>query len=606
MKPIYSNHRKKKPSFYFSILCFCLLNLFSFYGQDKYKSDSLLLILKHHKNISINEKIVLLNTLACYHPKNDTVLLILKQALKLSAEINTPILEAETWEEIVYAEKRLGNSVNSLNAAFKALTIYESLSLKKEQAASYAQIAAHYTSEKEYTSAIFYLEKSNKIYFNSKNTLKQTFTLLNLGELYRLSGSLEKSEVTFLKVLELNKVLKEKDIEGYTLGNLGMIYNTKNNLKSADKNLKKAIKILDKLGDSYASAIYLNELGNVYEKQKKVALAKQNFTKAFQIAKNHNFKEEIRDFSKKLAIFHKNEKQFKEAFEYQELFQKYQDSLVNKTNVQKIEQVKSKYQIAKKETEISLLNTINKNQKTIVIVLVLGLSLVLLLSYFLYKGYLKTKKSNELLISQKNVISKKEQEKAILLKELNHRTKNNLQMISSLLNLQSNKLAGHPAKEAILSGKHRVDALSLVHRKLYQDGVDSKIKIKDYIEELVLDLFYGYDVNFSPKLSIDNVSIHIDTAVPLALIINELIINALKYAYIDIKNPELEITINEKKNNYLSIDIKDNGIGYNQETQKKQHSFGLKLLNSLIQQLNGSIQQILSTGTHWKIEIKTT
>jgi len=359
------------------------------------------------------------------------------------------------------------------------------------------------------------------------------------------------------------------------------------------------------LGDSYAITIYLNELGNVYEKQTKTTLASQKFIEAFNIAKTYNYKEQIRDFSKHLARFYKNRNQFKKAFEYQELFQKYQDSLVNKTNIQKIEQVKSNYQIAKKETEILLLNTINKNQKNTVYGLILGLCIVLLLSYFLNKAYIKTKKNNQLLTYQKSIIHKKEQEKAILLKELNHRTKNNLQMVSSLLSLQSNKLDGHPAKEAIIAGKHRVDALSLVHRKLYQEGVDSKINIKDYIEELVLDLFYGYNVNFSPKLSIDDVSIHIDAAVPLALIINELIINALKYAYTDIKNPELEIIISKQQNKNIAIDIIDNGIGFQQETIKKNYSFGLKLLNSLIQQLNGSIQKVLSQGTHWKIEVQT-
>ncbi len=586
---------------YFSVL-FCFV-FSSLKGQDIRKSDSLLLILKQ-KETSKKERIQLLNKLAHHHPKNDTALFILKEALQLSKEIKNAVLEAKSWEEIVYVEKRLGNNINSLNAAFKALTIYENLSLKKEQGASYAQIAAHYTTEKEYTTAIFYLEKAKAIYSHSKDRFKEVLTLLNLGELYRLSENLEKSETIFLEILVFNK--DEKEIKAYALGNLGMVYNTKNKLDLAIKNLTKAIKILTALGDTYASSIYLIELGNVYEKQKKTALTEQKFTEAFELAKVYNFKEQIRDFSKQLATFYKKEKQFKKAFAYQELFQKYQDSLVNKKNIQKIEQIKSKYIVDKKETEISLLNTINNNQKKTVIGLILGSFILLILSYLLYVGNKKTKRANELLIIQKNIISKKEQEKAILLKELNHRTKNNLQMISSLLNLQSDKLTGHPAKEAILSGKHRVDALSLVHRKLYQDGVDSKIKIKEYIEELVLDLFYGYNVNFSPKLIIDDVSVTIDTAVPLALIINELIINALKYAYIDIKKPELEIIINKKKDNYISIDIKDNGVGFNQKTHKKQHSFGLKLLNSLIQQLNGSIQQVVTSGTHWKIEIQTT
>lgn len=592
----------KRNSFLFLFLLFTCCS--SFYAQNKYKSDSLLVLLKQNKT-SVEEKILLLKNIATYHPKNDTVLFILKEALKLSKKIKAPIIEAEIWEEMVYVEKRLGNNPKSLTAAFKALTIYESLSLKKEQGASYAQIAEHYISEKEYTSAILYLEKAKAIYTSSNDFLKEILTLLNLGEVYRLSDNLEKATATFSEVLMLNNTPKEKDIEAYAFGNLGMVYNAKNNLNTAEDNLKKAIEILTDLGNSYASSVYLNELGKVYDKQGNAILAEKHFLKAFQLAKKDRFKEQIRDFSKQLANYYKKEKQFKKALGYQQTFQIYQDSLINKKNIQKIEQVKSQYQVAKKETEITLLNTINKNQQNAVIGLIIGVSILLVLFYFLYKGSNKIKNKNKLLTIQKNLIYKREQEKIILLKELNHRTKNNLQMISSLLNLQSNKLTGHPAKEAILAGKYRVEALSLVHRKLYQEGVDSKINIKDYIEELILGLFYGYNANFTPQLNIDNLAIDIDTAVPLALIINELIINALKYAYNTIENPELEVAIYKKKIDFLTIMIKDNGIGFSSKEEEKKHSFGLKLLNSLVQQLNGTITQIPGNGTHWEIAIKT-
>ncbi len=594
----------KNSLFYFLFFVFFFGFTLSCYSQNKQKSDSIISILNQKKKTK-REKIILLNLLAHNHPKNDTALFVLKEALQLSKEIKAPILEAEIWEEIVYTEKRLGNNINSLNAAFKALAIYESLTLKKEQGASYIQIADHYTLEKDYLTAITYLQKAKVIYTNSKDIFKQTLTLLNLGELYRLSNKLDLAEVTFLEVLKLNKNLNEKDIKAYTVGNLGMVYNTQNKLNLAEKNLTKAIQMLNVLGDSYAVAIYLNEIGKVYEKRNKITLAEQKFIAAFQLANKNVFKEQIRDFSKQLARFYKKETQFKKAFEYQELFQKYQDSLVNKKNIQKIEQIKTNYLIDKKETEITVLNTLNKNQKNTLISLTTGVSILILMSYLLYKENRKTKKANSLLITQKNIITKREKEKAVLLKELNHRTKNNLQMIASLLSLQSNKLTGHPAQEAILAGKYRVEALSLVHRKLYQEGVDSKINIKEYIEELILGLFYGYNANFSPELNIDAIHIHIDTAVPLALIINELIINALKYAYKDIEKPTLEINIQQNNTKILMIDIKDNGIGFNAKKEQKNHSFGLKLLNSLVQQLDGSIEQILNKGTHWKINLKT-
>ena len=585
----------------FLISLLILIPFFAF-SQNIQKTDSLLRVLKQHDGTK-EERILLLNEVANTHPNINESSAFLNKALRLAIEIDNPILEAQTLEEISYVNNRLGNTIKALEAAFKALKIYESKSLVDKQAASYAQIADLYLSENDYTEAITYLKKVQEIYNTSGDTYDKMLISINLGEAYRLFGDLKNAEIYFLKVLELNKTIKEVDIEGYTLGNLGMVYNAQEKLDIAQDNLEKSIRILEALNDSYASSIYLAELASIYEKQRKPVLAEQKLIAAFEMAQKVGLKEQIRDFSKQLATFYKKDKQYEKALAYQQSFQIYQDSLVNKEIVKKTEQVKSKYEIDKRESEIRLLNTINTNQKHTVIGLIAGLTLLVLLFYFLYKGNKKIKKTNLLLTHQKDIISKREQEKVVLLRELNHRTKNNLQMISGLLNLQSSRLTGHPAKEAILAGKDRVEALSLIHKKLYQEGVDSKIMITEYIEELVSSLFYGYDVDFVPKLEIPNISIHIDIAVPLALIINELIINALKYAYIDIEKPELHIIINEEPN-YLQLDIIDNGIGFDHKKVTTSHSFGLDLLNTLVKQLKGSIEKKQKKGTHWSIKIK--
>jgi two-component sensor histidine kinase len=177
-------------------------------------------------------------------------------------------------------------------------------------------------------------------------------------------------------------------------------------------------------------------------------------------------------------------------------------------------------------------------------------------------------------------------------------------MISSLLNLQSYELTGHPAQEAIVAGKHRVEALSLVHRKLYQEDLDTRIELKEYIEELVLGLFHGYEANFKPSFKIEDVNVGLDAAVPLALVINEIIINALKYAYKNINNPSLKVIVT-RDNNYLNLEIIDNGIGFAKKEREKSNSFGIKLIYSLIEQLEGTIQKLNSkNGTHWRMTVK--
>ncbi|KAA1247924.1 tetratricopeptide repeat protein [Aquimarina sp. RZ0] len=567
--------------------------------------DSLITVLKV-KTLSKKERSKSLSLLAFNHQDLDTALFLAKQSLKIAAEIKDPLLQGNALEEISHVERRLGNNSKSFEASLKALKIYESLKLIEHQSASYAQLASNYISDKEYKMAILYLKKSLDIYSNSDNLKNYAITTLNLGEAYRLAGHLDSATTCFRQTIKYNDQIKNELISGYSLGNLGMVYAAQNEFGIAKKSLDTAILTLGKLGDLYSTSIYLAELGEIYSKQKKPELAEKKYLEAMKMAKEAGLKEQIRDFSAILRSFYEERQAYEKALLYQKMFQTYQDSLVNKENIQKIEQLKSGYEIDKRESKIALLNTINTNQKFAVVSLIIGVIILLLFAYLLYRINKKIKRTNIILSDQKEIITKREQEKALLLRELNHRVKNNLQMISSLLNLQSHELTGHPAKDAIVSGKYRVEALSLVHRKLYQEGVDTKIMMKEYLEELVLGLFHGYDAKFNPHFDIINIGIHVDVAIPLALIINELVTNSLKYAYKKTKHPTLQIIVLKEVEDYLHIQIIDNGIGFDIKKSGENNSFGIKLITSLVEQLEGVIIQKNSKGTHWDINLKIT
>ena len=572
------------------------------FSQNQKIADSLSMVLKT-KDLTKEEKAKHLSLLAYHHPNIDTALFLAKQSLQLAQEIKAPVLQAEALEEISHKERKLGNNSKSLQASLKALQIYESLGLRERQAASYNQLAGNYISDENYDQGIVYLKKARRIYRDSDELGNQVFTILNLGEAYRLAGHLDSAATYFKESLQRNELLKNDVVQSYSQGNLGMVYSAQNKLVAARENLNEAIAILRDLGDPYSTSVYLAELGEIYKKEGEWEVAEDKLLEALNMAKQAGLKEQIRDFSATLTRFYETQQRYPEALEYQKLYQVYQDSLVNKSNIQKIEQLKAGYEIDKRETEIGLLNTINTKQKNWVITLAIGVSLLLFFAYLLYKANKKMKTANHTLSLQKEIITKREQEKALLLKELNHRVKNNLQMISSLLSLQSRELTGHPAKEAIIAGKDRVEALSLVHRKLYQEGLETRIMIKEYIEELVLGLFHGYGAQFKPDFEIDDTSITVDMAVPLALIINEMVVNALKYAYMEVKDPTLNIKV-RRINNYLAVEVIDNGIGFPATEGKKNNSFGIKLISSLVGQMEGILEKLDARGTHWKMNVK--
>lgn len=205
-------------------------------------------------------------------------------------------------------------------------------------------------------------------------------------------------------------------------------------------------------------------------------------------------------------------------------------------------------------------------------------------------------------------------EKEILLKEIHHRVKNNLQIISSLLNLQSNYTDDKNAIEIISESQQRVKSMALIHEKLYQNKGLSKINFQEYIEDLVANLFHSYytcSKYVEPVLSVEPVYLNIDIAVSLGLIINELVSNSLKYAFTPMLNQKQEIrnkgilSINlHQENSSLMVSIYDNGVGFPKELNfRDTESLGLQLVNTLVEQHGGNIELETSEGTKFIAQI---
>jgi PAS domain S-box-containing protein len=198
-------------------------------------------------------------------------------------------------------------------------------------------------------------------------------------------------------------------------------------------------------------------------------------------------------------------------------------------------------------------------------------------------------------------------EKEVLLREIHHRVKNNLQIIISLLNLQSRYITDEKILAAIRDSQNRVKAMSLVHEKLYQSEDISKINLDDYIRFLGTGLiqFYGAKSR-GITLTTDIRDIHVDinAAIPLGLIINELISNSIKYAFPDREKGEIFISV-RKENHTLSVLFKDNGVGIPADLDwRNTESLGLRLVISLVEQLNGSIELDRSSGTAFNIVLQ--
>lgn len=203
-------------------------------------------------------------------------------------------------------------------------------------------------------------------------------------------------------------------------------------------------------------------------------------------------------------------------------------------------------------------------------------------------------------------------EKEILLKEVHHRVKNNLQVIVSLLNLQSSYIKDEKASEVFRDSKERVRAMALVHEKLYQSNL-AKINFHDYIESLAEGLFATYSLNpgqLQLQIDIEDIDLDLETSIPLGLLINELVTNSLKHAFPEQKKGEIRIILRENKEveneyNYTLV-VSDNGISFPEDRDfRSSDSLGMLLVNSFVKQLRGVLELDRKKGTTITIKFKS-
>ena len=201
--------------------------------------------------------------------------------------------------------------------------------------------------------------------------------------------------------------------------------------------------------------------------------------------------------------------------------------------------------------------------------------------------------------AQKTTIEKSNQEKEILLKEVHHRVKNNLQIISSLLNLQSRKVKDPNVSEALKDGRNRVKAMALIHQKLYMKENYGKVDLKDYLEGVCENLLqsYGDSDEIELKFDIHSLQLNVDSSIFLGLIVNELVTNAMKYAFLQRKNGFIMISLYEKNEN-IELIVSDNGIGLSEDFNvNNTEKFGLQLVKTFVKKLNGVLNVQVKNGT---------
>ncbi len=231
--------------------------------------------------------------------------------------------------------------------------------------------------------------------------------------------------------------------------------------------------------------------------------------------------------------------------------------------------------------------------------LVAGIICLLLLGTLAWYQYARTKTKNR-------IIQKQSVELQILMKEIHHRVKNNLQIISSLLDIQSLTLDNEAAIQAIKGSKNRVQSMAILHRFLYHENNIRGIMVEDYMKNLSENLFSSYNINpdkIKLETDIDKLNLDVDTMIPLGLIINELVSNSLKYAFETAGTGKVFISLKEKEN-CLHLQVRDNGKGFPEAMIQQKQTFGLQLITAFAQKLKAKLDIYNDNGAVVTMSIK--
>lgn len=225
--------------------------------------------------------------------------------------------------------------------------------------------------------------------------------------------------------------------------------------------------------------------------------------------------------------------------------------------------------------------------------LFLGLSAMFLLGGIIYAQYRKQRQNNAL-------IQKQSQELAVLNREIHHRVKNNLQVISSMLDLQSSSLQDANAKGVIKEAILRVQAMAFIHQNLYRDEAVNSVNMHEYIQILSDHLFATYNIKpdkIHLHTHIEPIKLHTDTAIPLGMILNELISNALKYAFKNRDRGNISVLL-KKNSQELLLEVKDDGVGLPPDFDpENNNSFGYEVIQAMAQKLRARLNIDSSSGT---------
>jgi len=522
---------------------------------------------------------------------HDRALMFLDNAMNDSVTDTSDISIPDILDKKADVKIRNGEYSDATELLMNVVPIFQRIDDKAGLSGAYNSLGTVMERSKQLDKALEYYEKAYQAGMEAGTLRPAHGYLTNMAIAHSMKGEHEKAIPLLQKVIDFAKTRNENRLEALASGNLGRVYVFIKEFGKAEVLILRSLQLFKKMGHHRGVAAASSQLSRVYFAQGKNREIIDLLKPQYEFVKEQNFVKFQEHIADNLRKAYKSLEDYENALFFTEELSAIKDSTVTKEMAQTVNDAETKYQAKEKEAQIERLaledkiNQIRINQQQYGL---WSFSLVIaLLSYFFYR-----------IFGQKREIDKQHKEKEVLLKEIHHRVKNNLQVISSLLKLQSKNVTDTATQKVLAEGQSRVRSMALIHQNLYQEDNLTGIHMPSYLKELSEELVENYNQNsqsISLKMDLEDIYLDVDTVVPIGLIINELVTNSVKYAFKNVSNPEISLIL-KKESDRLRLMVSDNGTGFNPKNINKK-SLGMRLIHSFAKRLKADFVLDGSNGT---------
>lgn len=508
-----------------------------------------------------------------------------------------------------YYEKGIGDL--GLSLFFKAKRIVERANLPAMEIEITSNIANLFYQQDQLDESLKYMFQCEELNYQLGDSVKACYIINNVGVIYGEKKEYEKSIETLEEAYALAIQLDDIHAQAICLNNLGGSRAKVKDFDRANEHLKRSLELFKIDGDKRWLGMTYAKIASVLLSQKDsprshLLEVKRNAREALKIGEEIENKDVIRRALQIMHKVHSRLGEFEEAYEVFKRYTEVKNQLSGERQQVEAVRLEAQYRMEKNqvldrkeaEKQIAIANADSDRQRLINYIWIGSCAVMLLLIIFVVRR-LRIERA------QKRKIELQNNERKLLLKEIHHRIKNNFQVVSSLLRLQASEENNERIAAAFDDAVLRIQSMASIHELIYKQEMFEALSIREYLDRLIGSIqAYSTDDRISISVETDVDKLNIKTLVPLGITINELVTNSMKYAFTPTSEvvPEIQLKLQKQAKNQFSLTYRDNGKGF--QGPENEQSFGMELIETVIEQIDGSMERLPNTDWKNTIEIQ--